>query len=149
MNIYTYMMTRKQLKWIIKEIIEQINRIDESFDLKPVNPKAKFSVNGWQWRPIMELIDKANNTFHLNIKDLEKWHYNNGNGLKTQEECNKLADALTKLIGNQPYNRPIRGEHTPKNIPGVKAGVNPFETDVGTVQKFIKFLRECNGFEIW
>jgi hypothetical protein len=149
------MMTRKQLKWIIKEIFEQINRIDESFDLRPINPKAKFSVNGWQWRPILELITKANAAFDLNIKDLDKWNYNNGNGLKTKKECNQLANALERLVGKagvQPYNRPIRAFNLPKKVPGFMpkiSGEEPYQTDVGTIQKFIKFLRECDGFEIW
>ena len=147
-------MTKKQLKWVIKEIVEQINKVNESFDLKPMTPKLglsilDFSATSWEWRTILELIVKANDKFNLQIKDLDKWHYNDGRGLRTQEECNGLADALEYLIKDQPYNTPIRKTNFPPFIPNSEKIRKTYKTDVGTIQKFIKFLRTCGGFQIW
>jgi hypothetical protein len=150
-------MTKKQLKWLIKEIVQQIN---ETFDFIPRTPKLalsinRFSLTSWEYRPLLELISQANAKFNLGIKDLHRWQDNNGQGLQTQEECNKLANALESLIGKQPYNRPVRGRNLPKTVPGIKPGTHlkpgeePYQTNVGTIQKFIKFLRTCGGFQIW
>jgi hypothetical protein len=139
-------MNRKDLKKLIREVVKQIDQINETFDVQGKNPKAYFHVNNWAWRPLMELIDQVNDTFNLNIKDLDKWHSNDGYGLDTQEECNKLADALEHIIKNQPYNKTVRM----KNLPPLAASLkNTYGIDIGTVVQFIKFLRECNGFEVW
>jgi hypothetical protein len=61
------------------------------------NPGHYFGASWWSWRPIVYLIDEASNLFNLGI-DTNPFHYNDGRGLETQEECNKLADALEHIL---------------------------------------------------
>lgn len=133
------------------EIVKQIHKINESFDLKPKNPDVKFPVSTFEWRVIMELVEKADKMFNLNIPKLDSWNYNNGDGLETQEECNKLADALDKIVVNQPYNMTVRRQVFPSHTDDILGNTlkKQYKTDIGTVHKFIQFLRQCGGFEIW
>ena len=64
------------------------------------NPGYYFRANVWAWRPIHLAIVQANISCDLDIDDdtLDGMAYNSGHGLKTQEECNKLADALQELV---------------------------------------------------
>lgn len=57
------------------------------------NPGVYFRSNWWGWRPIHAIADMAIKLADLpfNTKD---WGSNDGGGLKTQEECNQLADAI-------------------------------------------------------
>ena len=41
-------MKRHQLKKLIMEIVKQIHKINESFDLKPKNPDVKFPVSTFE-----------------------------------------------------------------------------------------------------
>lgn len=61
------------------------------------NPGVYFRANVWSWRPINLLCEILSNKHNLNI-DFTGWDYNDGAGLKTQEECNKLADAFDALL---------------------------------------------------
>lgn len=63
------------------------------------NPGSYFRANWWSWRPLVVLIDMANLQYDLGI-DMVNYGSNSGSGLKTQEECNQLADALEKIIGD-------------------------------------------------
>jgi hypothetical protein len=113
--------------------------------------------------------------------DLSYWGSNDGRGLDTQEECNKLADALEE-IGKEFFDveevdelQLCMGSWTTLDgqfIPSTKTDklndewhgqllTSPLVMDDGTVvkashsvdkahlQRFISFLRECGGFEIW
>ena len=57
------------------------------------NPGVYFRASCWSWRPIHAVCD-----FAINIAELpfstSNWGYNDGGGLKTQEECDMLADAI-------------------------------------------------------
>jgi hypothetical protein len=61
------------------------------------NPGYYFRSNWWGWRPIVMLSEIAAANEGLEI-DFEYWGSNDGNGLETQEQCNKLADAIEKLM---------------------------------------------------
>lgn len=63
------------------------------------NPGEYFGSSWWSWRPIVFLIDEANMLFNLGI-DTNPFHYNDGKGLETQEECDKLANALKYILDN-------------------------------------------------
>jgi len=69
------------------------------FDIYGISPKEKkgeyFRSNSWGWRPIHAL---SYNTIidHKLPFSVENWGTNDGNGLKNQEECDILADALEK-----------------------------------------------------
>lgn len=61
------------------------------------NPGFYFRANVWGWRPIAELCIHAIENSGLNFEDIS-WHYNDGDGLKTQEDCDLLANALEYML---------------------------------------------------
>ena len=65
-----------------------------SMDLwKSNNPGVYFRANCWSWRPIHAICNFAIQIAELPF-DTNNWGYNDGGGLKTQEECNDLANAI-------------------------------------------------------
>ena len=66
-------------------------------DISGRNPVSKtgeyFRSSWWGWRPIIGLSKFVSEEHSLDI-DFRGWGSNDGRGLKTEEECNKLADAL-------------------------------------------------------
>mgnify|MGYP003338590203 CR=1 FL=1 len=62
------------------------------------NPGDYFRSNWWGWRPIVLLCEIADEKFDLDI-DFSYWGSNDGAGLKTQEECTRLAESLENIIG--------------------------------------------------
>ena len=64
------------------------------------NPGDYFRSNWWGWRPIVMLVEFANEDNELGF-DLSNWGSNDGAGLDNQEDCNKLADALEESITTQ------------------------------------------------
>lgn len=63
------------------------------------NPDAYFRASCWSWRPIHALCDAAIEKEKLPF-DTNYWGYNDGKGLETAEDCNKLADALESFLKN-------------------------------------------------
>lgn len=61
------------------------------------NPGRYFRANLWSWRPIQMLIQHVNQFYNLGI-DTSEYGTNSGAGLETQEECDKLADALEYIL---------------------------------------------------
>lgn len=57
------------------------------------NPGVYFRANCWSWRPIHAVCDFAIDITKLPF-NTEGWGENSGFGLKTQEECDMLADAI-------------------------------------------------------
>ena len=144
------------------------------------NPGDYFRSNWWGWRPIVTLCEMTNLTHQLDL-DLSLWGSNDGAGLDSQEECNKLADALEEL-GNEFFDvedvdelqicmgswTDLQGQFIPSDKTDSlneewygQLLTSPLVLDDGTVvksshsvdkrhlQRFISFLRECGGFEIW
>ncbi len=72
-------------------------------DISGRNPKTDegdyFASNWWGWRPINYICQLAAEQSKLKI-DFSHWGSNDGKGLRTQKQCDKLADALEKLLGN-------------------------------------------------
>ena len=72
-------------------------------DISGKKPTTKdgdyFSSNWWGWRPINYLCELAANESKLKI-DFSYWGSNDGRGLKTQKQCDKLADAIELFISN-------------------------------------------------
>ena len=60
------------------------------------NPGVYFRSNWWGWRPIVQLCETVDNIYDLGI-NFNGWGSNDGEGLGTQEECNKLAEALERF----------------------------------------------------
>ena len=61
------------------------------------NPGVYFRSNWWGWRPIHAIAELANDAVGLGI-DTSLWGENSGGGLKTQEECDALADAMNVYL---------------------------------------------------
>ena len=61
-----------------------------------------FCSNWWGWRPIVAISEAAMLNSKLNY-DTSYWGSNDGKGLRTQKQCDKLADAIELLISNK-YN---------------------------------------------
>ena len=77
------------------------NKVDEWED---ENPGVYFRSNWWGWRPICMLCEIANNKYKLKL-DMSYWGSNDGKGLRTQKQCDKLADALELMLSESPnYN---------------------------------------------
>lgn len=72
-------------------------------DISGRNPKTEegdyFGLNWWGWRPINVICEIAAYDSKLKI-DFEYWGSNDGKGLKTQKQCDKLADAIEQLISD-------------------------------------------------
>lgn len=66
-------------------------------DWEEENPGYYFRANWWSWRPIHLLADVAIYTTELPL-DTKGWDENGGHGLKTQEECDMLADAIDIIL---------------------------------------------------
>ena len=69
-------------------------------DYEREKPGVYFRANIWSWRPIRLAIVQANISCELGIDDdtITDMTHNGGAGLKTQEECNALADGLELLV---------------------------------------------------
>jgi len=63
------------------------------------NPGTHFDSNWWSWRPIHMLCEMAKDKFKLKM-NMSNWSHNDGTGLRTQKQCDRLADALELLLNN-------------------------------------------------
>ncbi len=72
------------------------NKVDE---WEEENPGVYFRSNWWGWRPICMLCEIANNKYKLKL-DMSYWGSNDGKGLRTQKQCDRLADALETMLSN-------------------------------------------------
>ena len=156
------------------------------------NPGVYFRANLWSWRPIAEIINYCNDVMGLNLPEtfLHGMHFNSGAGLDTQEECDKLADAIDamiigkfdswkyigvnykmyarkvvspegKIFEENLYNNPELIQELEQHLGDdifVKDGefeynginyMTSHATELGHLEDFVAFLRECGGFEIW
>ena len=72
-------------------------------DISGRKPKTEagdyFSSNWWGWRPINTICQLAAYRNKLKI-NFDHWGSNDGKGLRTQKQCDRLADALEELLGN-------------------------------------------------
>ena len=72
-------------------------------DISGRNPKTEegdyFRSNWWGWRPIVILCQIADEKYKLKI-NFDCWGSNDGKGLRTQKQCDKLADALETMLSN-------------------------------------------------
>lgn len=57
------------------------------------NPGVYFRATWWSWRPIHVIADLAIKVADLPLST-KGWDTNGGDGLKTQNDCNLLADAI-------------------------------------------------------
>jgi hypothetical protein len=154
-------------------------------DISGINSKSEdgdyFGSNWWAWRPIHILCEHANEHYELNLF-MGDWGSNDGGGLPTQEECDKLAAALKDIISSEllkedddrlylclgswvDSDNHFLSEDETKSLNEqyfigelLYGGVITDDGNIvhpshscskGHVDRFISFLRECGGFEIW
>lgn len=128
-----------------------------------------FRASVWSWRPIYCLIEEANQRFQLAL-DLEGFEFNEGAGLDSQDDCNRLAGALEALLQETTASAftldsaPMGSEAAALSAlisAGWEVGSAPrLEGAVAVapacysaarqhVMDFIAFLYASGGFEIW
>jgi len=78
---------------------EYLNKVEECEEKSPGNC---FRSNWWAWRPILYLCGLANFEFSLKM-DMSSWGFNFGKGLRTQKQCDRLADALELMLNDDFY----------------------------------------------
>ena len=61
------------------------------------NPGSYINYNCWGWRPILFLALVAIEQDNLKF-DTDFWDSNDGRGLRTQKQCNRLAESMNKLV---------------------------------------------------
>jgi hypothetical protein len=128
------------------------------------NPQAYFHATVWQWRPIHCLICAANARFKLGFTAelLAAIAGNDGAGLESQADCNRLADALARLqheTASTTFSLDSDPQKVEKTIyelikPLINAGWDiksqrHYATTSHHLEEFIRFLRECGGFMVW
>jgi hypothetical protein len=145
-----------------------------------------FRSNLWSWNTIKTLSEMAKNKYKLKI-GMRFWDKYNGNGIRTQKQCDRLANALELLLNNDSVFKEftadnsnviqiVRGiwveTHTGRFYDDIEAELDeqykhgtilfaPVMTkkgamvesaqscSLGHIKRWISFLRECGGFEIW
>ena len=140
------------------------------FGLLPAAESGKyFRASVWSWRPIVCLIREANEKFTLGF-DLRHFGTNDGYGLRSQAECDRLASSLQLLLQETDAKEFTLDEepsgpegavlkmlrrmgwtvsdnpHAAKHVACCKPA---YCTDREQVEEFITFLKHCGGFEIW
>ncbi len=112
------------------------------------NKQAYFRASICSWPGVLYVIDLANKLHALDL-DTSTWNYNDGAGLNSAEDCERLASAMEKTL-------PVLvGNHEPEPLciaVGVAAAFGipmaPMKVDHEDIAEFITFLRECRGFAI-
>ena len=180
------------IDWWNSTEIERDAYMEAKNQFEAENPGVYFRANLWSWRPIAEIIEYCNNVMGLNLPEtfLGGLHYNSGAGLDTQEECDKLADAIDamiigkfdswkyigvnykmyarkvvspegKIFEENLYNNPELVQELEEFLGDdifIKDGVfehkgieynTSHATELGHLEDFVLFLRECGGFEIY
>lgn len=178
-----------KIEWITATEQERHAYIADKDKFEEENPGFYFRANIWSWRPIAEIILAVNELYHLNFDEqfIKEIHYNSGAGLKTQEECNRLADFMEtyieanfsdwKTIGLNVdwFSKKVVGPKGAIHLQTIKGEeevkVSVFASDkvfiedgelemdgfmyyvshtcsMEHLRDFLKFLRECGGFEI-
>lgn len=148
-------------------------------DVYGLNPNGDegdyFRANVWSWRPIHSMMELANRMAGETLFDketLDSMEHNDGAGLKTQGECEFLAQLLQQLATPQNLSDAgfvVDGEgiHYPiwdkkKDLVTDNTGtlkkaeevdnLDEYKSAYGTtfahVKQFITFLRNCGGFEV-
>lgn len=125
------------------------------------NPKSKdgeyFRANVWSWRPIHELIEKAN---VLPQKMLEEMAFNDGAG-PDDEQALLLAAAIENMtegmdddntfILSTEIDGPIAAIISSFQREGIEI-ISPrgpvYSADVSHVRKFARFCKQSGGFKV-
>ena len=130
-------------------------------DVFGVNPKSEagkyFRANIWSWRPIHELIERAN---VLPPEMVEGMAFNDGVGPNEQQALLLAAQLETMLDGMDDDNTfmlsdeidgPVAAMLSQFKEQGIDI-ISPrgpvYQAEVSHVREFITFCRESGGFEV-
>lgn len=133
-------------------------------DIEGIDPSgdagAYFRASIWSWPPLSALIQSligGPDRNELDLSYLPKWwDTNDGDGLRNQTDCNKLADAVDEVL------KTFVGKTMTIKTADVMAANNPngpmlaamfgFDADYSIerehIEEFVTFLRSCGGFKI-
>ncbi len=126
---------------------------------KPKSDEGKyFRANIWSWRPIHELIEKANVLSPEMVADMS---YNDGAG-PNEEQALLLVASLENMIDgmdddntfmlSSEVDGPVAAmiaNFKEQGIELVSARGPVYAANVSHVREFIEFCRESGGFEVW
>jgi hypothetical protein len=125
------------------------------------NKAAYYQHSQWGWKAMLwQVIVPANDLFEVGISqhDLKDWEVNDGHGLKTQAECDRLADAIERFLEQDSREafadaRPAEGSEgaTFRLLQGMGVEIvspSGYMVVRKDVERFVRFLRECGGFRI-
>lgn len=109
-----------------------------------------FRANIWQWRCVIYVLETMDYDVPLS------WCYNDGAGLSEPEACEALADLVETFLRHWdgrtlsvPSDKMAVCEKTGRLVdPGTPGSVTPFRMERDHLEDFVRFLRECDGFEI-
>jgi len=117
-----------------------------------------FRSNVWGWRPIHELIEKAN---VLPQKMLEDMSFNDGAGpdeelalllaYQLEQMVEGMDDENTFMLSDE-VDGPVAALVSALNQEGIEI-ISPrgpiYSASVAHVRNFIEFVKESGGFEVW
>jgi hypothetical protein len=66
-------------------------------DIYGKNDPTYFRASLWSWRPLRAISAMAIDKYELGLST-DSWGYNDGHGLDNQEECDKLAAGIMRMI---------------------------------------------------
>lgn len=130
------------------------------------NKDAYFRANVWSWRPIHSIITEVASDF-IPPDVLRSMCFNEGGGLKSDEDCKKLASRIQLWMEHNTDGHTLpKGSNSSDNEfmaaidsffkgmgPDVKVdkgGLDPvYSVDDEHLKEFVEFLNTCGGFEVW
>jgi hypothetical protein len=126
------------------------------------NPKSEvgeyFRATVWSWRPIHELIEKANVLPQNMVEDMS---FNDGAGpeeelalllaYQLEQMVKGMEDENTFMLSDE-VDGPVAALLSALNEGGVEI-ISPrgpvYSASVSHVRKFIEFIKQSGGFEVW
>lgn len=146
-------------------------RIDEYFDdmnkFESANIGHYFRNNVWWWRPLAMIIEESCKDL-LTKEQVEGLHMNNG--VKYPKELAlEIARRLDEMVEAEMVNQYVKPAQHELNttadsfrnlhrtegmlsnlgIKSIEDESDKYPFDMNNMKNFIRFLKECGGFEIW
>ena len=88
------------IEWETSTNEERIEYFKSKRQYERENPGIYFRANIWSWRPIAAIIDQVNEMYSLDLPGdfIARLNENSGAGLKTQDECDTLANFIEAYV---------------------------------------------------
>lgn len=126
----------------------------------PRNPVGKrLVVEFWVWRPVCTLL-KVLCADLFDSRKLESLEFGRGAGLDSGVTCEEVARRLEVWTSTHPAGQSLESgirmtpegrfvdERELERDPALVT-VSPFIARPADLERFIRFLRQCGGFEAW